>query len=116
MKDYRTVSPNTGTISKKLLECGFLGHLVGSVDLGNSAKEKWRQRNRPNHGKIGALDVATRALQTEQTAHPPRRARSAVVRGYAGDTPATCERCLAHPIASVDFPFATEMENDKTTT
>ena len=51
IKDYRTVSPNTGTISQKLLECGFMGHLVDSVDLGDQAKEKWRQRNGSNHGK-----------------------------------------------------------------
>jgi hypothetical protein len=35
MKDYRMVCPNTGRISQKLLECDFLGHLVGSVDLGD---------------------------------------------------------------------------------
>jgi hypothetical protein len=35
MKDYRTVYPNTGTISQKLLGRGFLSHLSGSVDLGD---------------------------------------------------------------------------------
>src|SRR5437764_192126 len=40
IKDYRTLSPNTGTISRKLVDCGFLCHLVGSVDLGYLAKKK----------------------------------------------------------------------------